>query len=137
MDPKEAITLNIVVEALAGESSLSLNEVEVLHGKLVHFAQHVPPISLLMVEILEFLQNLLGVNQLLLKGNKARSTRKYPVPATLKQDLKGVYAVVRNTMELPLLISSWVKTHPMFAIEVFTDIPMLESTSSSKLQEGL
>ena len=62
------------------------------------------PISLLMVEILE------SGEQQLLKGNKARPTRKYPEPATLMQDLKGVYAVARNTMELPLPISSQADT---------------------------
>ena len=125
MDPKAAITLNIVVEALAGESSLSLNEVEVFHGKLVHMLNSPLQSRCLWLRFWSL------ANQQLLKGNKARSTRKYPVPATLKQDLKGVYAVVRNTMELPLPILSQVKTHPMFAIEVFTDIPVLESTSSS------
>ena len=133
MDPKAAITLNIVVEALAGESSLSLNEVEVLHGKLVHMLNLPLQSRYLWLRF----WSLLEANQQLLKGNKARSTRKYPVPATFYQDLKGIYAVVHNTMELPLPISSQVKTHLMYAIEDFTDIPGMESASSSKIQEGL
>ena len=64
---------------------------------------------------------MLGANQPLLKGNKARSTRKIPVPASLKHDLRGVYAIVCNTMELPLPILSQVMAPPIFAIEVFTD----------------
>ena len=53
--PKLEVLLNLLYNASTRNALLSLNDVEVLHGKLSHISQICPPLSLFTGELLVFL----------------------------------------------------------------------------------
>ena len=118
---KLVMLVSLLLEATKPEARLSLHDVEVLHGKLSHFMQHAPPLCLLTAEVLVFLRELLKENGLLMKGSAARSVKTFPVPFSMKHDLKTAAAIVRHTMTCPLPILEQLYGPCMDAYEVFTD----------------
>ena len=90
---------------------------EVLYGKLTHFAQHCPPISLVSSELLFFLRSLLkDFNE-----GGDRKARKQQVPLSLRQDIRSITALVRYSMEQPFPIISTSNSPIMNALKVVTD----------------
>ena len=121
-DSKISVLVTQLMEASVAGASLSLNDVEVIHGKLSHFCQHAPPLSLLVAETLEFLRELLRQNSEMFRGMKGRSTRRFPVPSLMRHDLSTAAAIIRMTLTNPLPIISMIKTPSLAAVKVFTDI---------------
>ena len=109
-----------ILEAAALSAKLNLHEVEVLHGRLVNFAQLVPPIKLFTGEIIAFLRDLLQVYS----EEKAvsRSERFVLVPPSMKHDLKTIACIVWDTIEFPLPIGMYGPPILAGAVPVFTDI---------------
>ena len=119
LSPRKLNSLvNLLVTASKPSSCLSLHDVEVLHGKLVHIAQLAPPLSLFMAEILVFLRALLEGH--VMKGYKSRSTPVFPVPPNL--DLLTVTAIIFHTNHSPLPILSSETKPSMFTVPTYTDV---------------
>ena len=115
--PKEKIIslLKLLQRTIASEV-LSLNEVEVLFGKLAHFKQHAPALSLLLSEIRTFLRALLEAAEI-----SERSMVKMKVPEYLKHDLRTILAIVRHTMDAPLPIVHASSKPAVDALRAWTD----------------
>ena len=111
--------LLLLSNATQSEATLSLHDIEVLHGKLVNFAQHAPPLNLIISEVLAFLRERL--EEFLKTGVRSRDAIRIPVPVRLKHDLKTVFAIVRSTQETPLPILDMVQSPSFAAIKVWSD----------------
>ena len=82
--------------------NLSLNKVEVLFGKLIHFVQHAPAMVLLTAKILDFLRDILSQHP---EGRtKEEDDHTYRFPVLMKHDLQTIGAIVRLSKENPLPI---------------------------------
>ena len=113
---KSICLLNLLEESIRSES-LSLHKLEVLHGKLAHFGQHAPPISLLTSEVLIFLKSLLEDSSV----NSKRDMVTKPVPPSLHRDLRTIAAIIRYTMEVPLPIVQVPSIPAADALKIWTD----------------
>ena len=107
--------LGILEKSLTGEK-LSLKEVEILHGKLSHFTQHAPALSLLISEVLVFLKMLHEEEH-----SSGRNSVLRIIPDTLKRDLRTIMAIVRYTLEVPLPIVEKISSPAVDALKIWTD----------------
>ena len=119
--PQEEIFafLHIISTSLSA-LKLSLNEVEVLFGKLQYFLQHTPAMDLLAAETLNFFRYILSQYSEGWPGKTDVHT--YKVPALMKHDLQTLGAIMRFSMENPLPIVAPRLPSPFGMITAFTDI---------------
>ena len=112
----------------AGLEDLSLHDVEVLHGKISHFSQLSPPISILSSSLVPLLKDLLEVFAEM-EGRDRQATTMV-VPQGVKEDCRVLASVVADTVLHPLPILMELD-HDLLAINVFPDASgcLLESPS--------
>ena len=93
-DRKIVLFVNDILGASVDGALISVNEVEVIFGKLNHFSQICPPIKLLIGEVLQFLQkNMVEV----VRCEKFRYDKSLSMPAPMKHDLRTCAAIVWDT----------------------------------------
>ena len=107
--------------AAAVGSLLTLNQVEIIYGKLTNFAQHAWPIQGLVSEILVFMNKMLEEHKGLDRASMSRSRRQFEIPQEMKHDLKTVACIIRHTSVEPLPILEHGFLPSCNAVLVYTD----------------
>ena len=117
--PREKLDMLLIMlgKCFREEAQLTLHQVEVLHGKLVHISQHILPISLLLDEVICFLRESL----LKLEKVSERDSIKTDVPESLKHDLHTAFCILRYSRENPLPILDYCGMPVLTATRVWTD----------------
>ena len=118
---KVVVLLSDMMEASYPGAKLSLHQVEVIHGKLNHFSQLVPPVKKLLGEVLKFLKNMLADHNSRDKTNRSRNKKFVEVPEPMKHDLKTCSAVIWHTTTHPLPILEIEYMLTVQAIRVYSD----------------
>ena len=140
-DRKLVLLIDELMEAVSPNEKISVNQVEVIHGKLNHFAQLCPPIKLLIGEVLFFLKKSLA------KLPDMRSQLRYKkdliVPSSMKVELSTCAAIVWDTLCHPLPVLEQDAPLALEAVQVFTDFsghllanPSLGVYIPSEFKEG-
>lgn len=117
---KTAALVKLLQRAVVPGSHFSLNDVEVLHGRLVHFAQLARPVSLFADEIICFLKSLLTEYEH--SSHLKRDQTSAQLPPELISDCRIIAAIVKDAYSHPLPILVPSSTPPVDAIPVFPDV---------------
>ena len=122
-DKKIDMLVNLIIEASMPGAYLSLKDVEVLHGKLVHFSQLAHPVSFLVGDVVQFLGMLLKSHFSKGSSDRSRASEMYPVPESLRHDLLTLGVIVADTKfnPLPILVDKDMVPGTA-AIQVATDV---------------
>ena len=108
--------------SLAVEGSLmSLEEVEVLLGRLINFTQLVPPLMLFVGESLQFLRDLLALHNAQDRKKRSRKFGGARVPAPFAHDMASVASIVQASRSAPLPVLGEAALMFCDAVKVFTD----------------
>ena len=120
--PQERLSqlIGIIDTATEQTSKLSLHEVEVLFGKLVSITQIVPPLNLLLSEILLFLVEL--IENFLCKEGKKRDAEQFLVPKDMHRDLKTTRAILQYSKQNPLPLVELKPIQAQGAMKVWSDV---------------
>ena len=121
--PFRKITLLVreLVEAAEADSRLTLNQVEIIHGKLNNFASHAPPIKVLVGEVLGFMRDLIQEHKDLDRASMSKSKRTFQVPDQMRHDLRTSACIVWDTQTRPLPILEPGVRPALDAVEVYSD----------------
>ena len=120
--PKRKLTpLLQLLQDVLSQGKMTLNTVEVLHGKLNHIAPLAPPLKLYMGELVQQLREFLKYQEEE-RDPGTRYKAEFEISATLVADLQVVLAILKDTQHRPLPIVQQ-KTFPgLWAVNVYTDI---------------
>lgn len=115
--PHEKVTVLVtsLLKVASAGSSLTLHEVQVLHGKLNNFAQMAPSALLLVAELICMLRDVLEAS------NNKKTSQTFSVPPCFRSDAATLAAIVADTVLNPLPIVSPPRPPALHAIQVFTD----------------
>ena len=94
---KTANLLKLLGKAAEPDASFSLHNIEVLHGRLVHFSQLARPILLFADEVIQFLKALLAEHEN--STLKERKKISAPIPPSLKYDCRVLYTIASNAFQ--------------------------------------
>ena len=100
---------------------MTLNTVEVLHGKLNHIAPLAPPLKLYMGELVQQLREFLKYQEEE-RDPGTRYKAEFEISATLVADLQVVLAILKDTQHRPLPIVQQKTSPGLWAVNVYTDI---------------
>ena len=116
---KTAKLLLLLRQAQEHGVQFSLSDVDVLHGRLVHFSQLARPVLLFADELINFLKVLLEEH----KASTHRQRRKVsaPMPRDLQYDCSVLYAIVSDSFKHPLPILRSPTSPPINSILIFPD----------------
>ena len=103
-------------------STLTVHEVEVIHGKLIHLAQLAPPMKLMMGNLVQNLRDFLNQLYEIPEGDGKRNKCLFQVSSALTEDLRNFVALLRETFKSPLPIVEPECSPGKWALEAFTDI---------------
>ena len=118
LPPRKLIPLvDLLRRATVDKREMTLQEVQVVHGKLIHVAQLSPALSLLIAETIEQMRLLLSPDHSLTGKTKA-----FSISPEMKHDLETVTAILTYTINRPLPIVRQDVDPGMWALKVYTDI---------------
>ena len=101
------------------DEKISLNQIEIVHGKLNHIAQLAPPIRLLIGETIQLMKGILTDAG---EADKDLRFRKnFSVPHDMRHDLKTCLAIIKDTAGFPLPILDVCDPVELGAVELYTD----------------
>ena len=101
---------------------MSLNKVEIVHGKLNHLAQLSPPLKMLLGEVIQQMREFLEIHSNQVKGSRKHSSREYEVNKDMKEDVKIMIAILADMRNNPLPIVVPREGPGSWALEVYTDV---------------
>ena len=110
-----------LLEATLEDACLSLNQAEIIHGKLVFFAQHSLPLKVLVSEVIEFMKALMEEHKDLNRASMSKSKKIFRVPSAMKHDLKTTECIIWHTTTEPLPILEPGVVPSLDAQVVYTD----------------
>lgn len=116
---KTANLLKLLGKAAEPDASFSLHNIEVLHGRLVHFSQLARPVLLFADEVIQFLKALLAKHEN--STLKERKKISAPIPPSLKYDCRILYTIVSDASRNPLPILIPLSPPPINSIPIFPD----------------
>jgi len=116
---KTAKLLLLLKQAQEPEAHFSLSDVEVLHGRLVHFSQLARPLLLFADELINFLKVMLQKHQA--STHKQRSKISAPIPQNLQYDCSVLHSIVSDSYRNPLPILRPPSTPPINSVLIFPD----------------
>ena len=113
--------IKILYEAIASRE-LTVNAVEIVHGKLNHIAELSPPMKFLMGNVIHHLRNFLQLFGELNEKSGRGKLSTFPVNENMVGDLKTLIAILRYSIDKPLPIVYPVLKPGIWALEIYTDI---------------
>ena len=117
-DRKIVELINNIINAIKEGSRVSLNDIEIIFGKLNHIAQVCSPVKLLLGEILQFLQKVISGAP---DEAQFRYDKRFLIPDPMKHDLRTFLAIIWNTICHPLPIIEDNSPLSVGALHVYTD----------------
>ena len=101
---------------------LSLNAVEIVHGRLAHLAQLAPPMKLLMGEIIQHLRDFLKLFYEINENTRKRQSQVFEMRDPMIADLKTLLAIFKRSLHDPLPIVAPAEFPGLWALRAYTDI---------------
>ena len=115
---KIAILVSSLLRVASPGSTLTLHEVQVLHGRLNNFAQMSPPALLLIAQLIFMLQEIMEANN---SKQANKPSHSFAVHTSLQSDVATLAAIIADTICHPLPIAAPPNPPALCAIQVFTD----------------
>ena len=116
---KTASLLKLLDKAAFSETNISLHDIDVLHGRLVHFSQLARPVLLFADEVIQFLKALL--TEYKNSTFKEREKVSAKVPKNMSYDCRILYTIVSDAFKNPLPILKPLTPPPIDSIPIFPD----------------
>ena len=117
-DRKLVVFINELMVVLQPDAILSLNQVEIIHGKLAHFSQLAKPIKLFLGEVLQLLRKMLEDGA---SGKSVRFKKAFVVPVEVLRDIRTCLAIVWDTMTSPLPIMEEISFCEIGGLMLYSD----------------